>query len=205
MERTWEFSTPSSRSFWSGALEPTGSHRSIYYGWELTMAYSQGMGSILLMVLATTACGEAGPSVDAPRDEASTGPPPEVLISTEDGLIGEIADLVLDEDGTIYAVDRQASQVHVVEGPGQVRSLGGPGAGPGEFAQPSTVYRRAIRCLWWTGATDGCRDSPRWESRSSRGRCRRDIHRVLAAMVGWSVRRWAWTRCWRSFMHRISP
>ena len=110
------------------------------------------------MVLVTAACGGADRSAEAPLDEALTGALPEVLISTEDGLIGWIADLVLDADGTIYAVDRQASQVHVIEGPGLVRSLGGPGAGPGEFAQPSTVYRRGDTLLvvdWGNGRLQG--------------------------------------------------
>lgn len=116
------------------------------------------MKGIPLMVLVTAACGGADRSAEAPLDEALTGALPEVLISTEDGLIGEIADLVLDADGTIYAVDRQASQVHVVDGSGQVRSLGGPGAGPGEFAQPSSVYRRGDTLLvvdWGNGRLQG--------------------------------------------------
>jgi hypothetical protein len=105
------------------------------------------MRSILWAVLVTTACYGADRSAEAPRDEAGMGEQPEVLISTADALIGAISDLVVDDDGVVYAVDRQASQLHVVEGPGQVRSLGRPGAGPGEFSRPTTMLKRGDTLL----------------------------------------------------------
>ncbi len=82
------------------------------------------------------------PAPDSSSEIASADPAlrPEVLIDTESALIGEIADLVIGPDGTLYAVDRQANQIHVVDASGQrLPSIGRPGAGPGEFAQPTTV------------------------------------------------------------------
>jgi len=76
----------------------------------------------------------SGDSVD------DLGPEVEVLIDTEDAVIGQIADLVIAPDGTVYAVDRQAGQIHVVDPAGhRLPSLGRPGAGPGEFAEPTTL------------------------------------------------------------------
>lgn len=96
-----------------------------------------------LLAVATADC--SGPGGDqragaAPEFGASSV---EVLISTADGTIGEIADLIVAEDGTVYAVDRQASMVHVVDESGaRLVSLGRPGAGPREFSQPTTLEVR---------------------------------------------------------------
>lgn len=110
------------------------------------------------MVLITAACGGDDRSDEAPIDEAAREERAEVLISTADALIGAISDLVVDKDGVVYAVDRQASQVHVVEGAGQVRSLGRPGAGPGEFSQPASVLKQGDTLFvvdWGNGRLQG--------------------------------------------------
>jgi hypothetical protein len=61
-------------------------------------------------------------------------------MSTESAVIGEIADLIVGPQGTLYAVDRQADRIHVVDASGEPRpSIGGSGKGPGEFAQPTTA------------------------------------------------------------------
>lgn len=57
---------------------------------------------------------------------------------------GEIAGLAFDGAGNLYILDRQASQVTVVDTEGSfVRTIGQPGEGPGEFRMPMafTVMR----------------------------------------------------------------
>ena len=117
-----------------------------------------GVRATPLLALIVAACGGAGGPRAGGPDEAVMAGSAEVLISTSDALIGEISDLVVDDSGVVYAVDRQASQIHVVEGPGRVRSLGRPGAGPGEFSQPTTLYRRGDTLLvvdWGNGRLQG--------------------------------------------------
>lgn len=116
------------------------------------------MRVILLVALVATACGGTDHAAEAPRSGAAREAQVEVLISTADALIGAISDLVVDADGIVYAVDRQASQVHVVEGPGQVRSVGRPGSGPGEFSQPASLRRRGDTLFvvdWGNGRLQG--------------------------------------------------
>lgn len=57
---------------------------------------------------------------------------------------GEIVGLAFDGSGNLYVLDRQASQVTVVDADGRfVRTIGQPGEGPGEFRMPMafTVMR----------------------------------------------------------------
>lgn len=100
------------------------------------------VGVVLLTILVTTACSGPSRSSGAPGEEVSGGVAAEVLISTADGIIGQIADLVVDRSGAVYAVDRQASEVHIVDTSGGIRSIGRQGTGPGEFSRPQTLARR---------------------------------------------------------------
>jgi len=98
----------------------------------------------VVAVLATLAAGCGG---DADKPVVAGGAPAagnvEVLISTDDGVIGQISDLIVMDDGTVLAVDRQAGQVHMVDASGsQLGSLGRSGAGPNEFSQPATLEAR---------------------------------------------------------------
>ena len=82
------------------------------------------------------------PASDSEEGQIATdlGPDVEILIDTEEAVIGQISDLVTGPDGTVYAVDRQAGQIHAVDSAGhRLPSIGRPGAGPGEFAEPTTV------------------------------------------------------------------
>ncbi|GMV07473.1 MAG: hypothetical protein AMXMBFR53_37480 [Gemmatimonadota bacterium] len=94
----------------------------------------------LLAAAAAVACGGDAPPGEG-EARAATPVPGEVrvLIATADARIGEIADLVVDAEGTVYAVDRQAAEIHVVDASGRVTSFGRPGAGPGEYARPSAL------------------------------------------------------------------
>lgn len=58
----------------------------------------------------------------------------DTVISTATGLIGYIVDMAVDSSGTLYVSDGQADQVlRVSRESGEIRALGGPGQGPGEF------------------------------------------------------------------------
>lgn len=53
---------------------------------------------------------------------------------------GEIVGLAFDGSGNLYVLDRQASQVTVVDADGRfVRTIGQPGEGPGEFRMPMAL------------------------------------------------------------------
>jgi len=95
--------------------------------------------SIFFVITLITSC---SPSPDSTTGElgCELSAEVEVVISSEDAVIGQISDLVLGPDGTLYAVDRQAAQIHIIDSTGhRLSSIGRPGAGPGEFAQPVSV------------------------------------------------------------------
>lgn len=72
--------------------------------------------------------------------EVEIGAVPEVLISTQSGVVGEIDDLLVGEDGSVFLSDPQSSSVYrLPPGGGPVRSLGRPGGGPGEFRLPGAL------------------------------------------------------------------
>jgi hypothetical protein len=69
------------------------------------------------------------------------GPGPEVF-----GTIGAFA---VDSAGNLYVLDEQASEVRVFDRDGlHVRSIGGPGQGPGELARPSGLNIDPSGNLW---------------------------------------------------------
>ena len=59
----------------------------------------------------------------------------------EEVLLGMIAQLLHDEDGNVYALDSQLSEIRVFSSSGQlVRTIGREGEGPGEFRNGSDIY-----------------------------------------------------------------
>lgn len=59
----------------------------------------------------------------------------------DDVLIGTVQQVLADEQGRIYLLDRQLSQVHVFSPEGEfLRSLSREGEGPGESRQPADLY-----------------------------------------------------------------
>lgn len=114
--------------------------------------------TLFVTLIAMAACREGGRSPEVVPDSIVVREGAEVLISTSDALIGGIWDLVVDKAGVVYAVDGRTSQIHVVEGPAQVHSLGRPGAGPAEFSRPRTLHKRGDTLLvvdWGNGRLQG--------------------------------------------------
>jgi hypothetical protein len=59
----------------------------------------------------------------------------------EDLLLGVIAELLTDDQGNIYLLDGQLSEVHVLDPAGQwLRSIGRAGEGPGEFRNGNAMF-----------------------------------------------------------------
>lgn len=58
----------------------------------------------------------------------------DTLVSTESGLLGLPFDLAFTQSGSVLVADFQAPEITVVEPDRSIRSIGGPGEGPGEFA-----------------------------------------------------------------------
>jgi hypothetical protein len=68
--------------------------------------------------------------------------------------IGQVRDLVADKSGRVFVLDWEQKRVHVFDYRGKpIRTLGGPGGGPGEF---ETVARLQILrdTLWVIGSSD---------------------------------------------------
>jgi hypothetical protein len=66
---------------------------------------------------------------------------PDAVITTESGLIGGLADWAIGPDGSIFLLDRQHRQIHVIDSTGRpLRTVGRPGQGPGELEQPASLY-----------------------------------------------------------------
>ncbi|MDE2875094.1 MAG: 6-bladed beta-propeller [Gemmatimonadota bacterium] len=69
---------------------------------------------------------------------------PEASIGELDGadeyLFGTIRSIAVDDDRTVYVLDSQAQEVRVFDSEGTyLRTLGGPGEGPGEFTRAEAV------------------------------------------------------------------
>lgn len=89
--------------------------------------------------------------LDLPADEWSLEEV--VRVGTVDGateeMFGWITDVELGPDGLIYVLDAQASNVRVFEDTGRfVRTIGGPGSGPGELRSPYSLRIDADGTLW---------------------------------------------------------
>ena len=77
----------------------------------------------------------------------------EVKIGTRDSegpqMFGDVWDIDLDRLGRIYVLDRQAQDIRVFGGDGSyIRTIGRPGAGPGEFRLPTGMTFDPAGRLW---------------------------------------------------------
>lgn len=105
------------------------------------------VGAMVVLVLAV--CGGGMPAaaqqvVDMPAEDRPLASDFEEVyrVGTLDGaeweIFGDIAGTAFDGDGNLYVLDRQASQVTVVTPEGTLlRTVGGPGDGPGELRSPA--------------------------------------------------------------------
>ena len=67
----------------------------------------------------------------------------------EETLFGRVLGVQLDDDGNVYVLDGLAPAVRVFDSDGRyVRSLGGRGAGPGEFMRPNGLIITEDGRLW---------------------------------------------------------
>jgi hypothetical protein len=90
------------------------------------------------------------PGVATLVEELSIG----VADGAEEYMLGEIADIALGRDGSIYALDRQVPAVRHYDAQGKfIRNIGRKGAGPGEFHSVSGIAmtRDGRLLLWDTG------------------------------------------------------
>ncbi len=72
----------------------------------------------------------------------------------EEYMLGEVADIALGRDGSIYVFDRQVPIVRQYDGNGRfIRTIGRSGAGPGEYRSTSGIatMRDGRLLLWDTG------------------------------------------------------
>lgn len=84
----------------------------------------------------------------SPSNEASVGAARGQIVSTASGLIGEVTDLTVSEQGWVVVADRLENAVKVFDSIGTlVHTLGRAGAGPGEFNSPIAVEARGDSVL----------------------------------------------------------
>jgi len=84
----------------------------------------------------------------------------EVRIGTVDGdpreAFGQILGLALDDDLNVYVLDGQSTNVRVFDREGlYLRTIGGPGAGPGEFRRPYAIAVDEDGTLWVADSGNG--------------------------------------------------
>jgi hypothetical protein len=70
---------------------------------------------------------------------------PDTVVTTESGLIGGLADWAVHPDGSLFVLDFQSRQVHVLDpgaaaGGRSLRTIGRPGQGPGELDRPASLF-----------------------------------------------------------------
>jgi hypothetical protein len=90
------------------------------------------------------------PGIAALVEELSIG----VADGSEEYMLGEIADVALGRDGSIYALDRQVPAIRHYDAHGKfIRNIGRRGQGPGEFRSMSGIAlaRDGRLLLWDTG------------------------------------------------------
>jgi hypothetical protein len=102
-----------------------------------------GRAMLLLGIPFLGACGQSAhedPSQVLGREEHEITASPEVMITTESGVIGEVSDVLVGEGGAVFLSDPQASVVHrILPGSGFAAPIGRPGAGPGELRLPGSM------------------------------------------------------------------
>src|SRR5688572_24508441 len=77
-----------------------------------------------------------------------------VADGAEEYMLGDVADIALGRDGTIYVLDRQVPAIRQYDDRGKyIRTIGRSGAGPGEYRSPSglATMRDGRLLLWDTG------------------------------------------------------
>jgi hypothetical protein len=67
---------------------------------------------------------------------------PDTLITTASALIGAVTDLLVAHDGSVYLADSQTNQILHIDAQGRLAgTIGRGGAGPGEFARPTSLVQ----------------------------------------------------------------
>ena len=77
-----------------------------------------------------------------------------VADGAEEYMLGDVADIAIGRDGTMYVLDRQVPAIRQYDDRGKyIRTLGRSGAGPGEYRSPSglATMRDGRLLLWDTG------------------------------------------------------
>ena len=99
----------------------------------------------ILIGATTTGCLGDSPSAEAPTLQFERL----VSISPAAKPFGQIADIELGDDGTLYVLDAQHASVRLFDQQGtEISEFGGRGRGPGEFERPAKLLWRPNGELW---------------------------------------------------------
>src|SRR5665811_1270790 len=87
-----------------------------------------------LLAIAFVACNSPKPLAQVAESVLLEITAVDTVISTESGLLGYVADMVVDSAGELYVGDSETEQIlRVNPESGSIRRLGGAGQGPSEF------------------------------------------------------------------------
>ena len=101
----------------------------------------RGLGSLLLyhIVIFSWLVSPCG-ATDIPIKRFQMDEVWKVGVEEDDFLFGEVEDLLIDEDGTVFVLDSQLANVKVFSAAGQyIRTIGREGDGPGEVRAPGDL------------------------------------------------------------------
>lgn len=112
-------------------------------GHGLTRLAAPALTRMLGIILAAGGCTPEAEDTD-PVDRLVEAVP-ETVVTTESGLIGGLADWAVHPDGSLFVLDFQSRQVHVLDpgaaaGGRSLRTIGRPGQGPGELDRPASLF-----------------------------------------------------------------
>ncbi len=94
----------------------------------------------LLLLAGCTQSSPEDPPLSSSREEHEVTAAPEIMITTESGVIGDISDILIGPGGSVFLSDPQASAVHrILLGEGGIDGLGRAGSGPGEVRLPGSM------------------------------------------------------------------
>jgi hypothetical protein len=87
------------------------------------------------VLLLAVGCGPAAEDPPADVSELMLGSP-RVVVGEDEAMLAVPVDMAIDDEGTVYVLDRQDARIVVAAPDGATTTLGQRGQGPGEFGDP---------------------------------------------------------------------
>jgi hypothetical protein len=102
--------------------------------------------ALCFTVVILAGCGESRSSL--PERDSLVITEADTIITTASALIGGLSDMTVGPGGSLYLVDQQTNEIHIIDHSGTLlRSIGREGSGPGELRRPRAL-RVSGDTLW---------------------------------------------------------